>query len=178
MSLKSGEYPQPLDCPAFVQQPVVPGYATVRLRAGLQMSGTGTSPVLADNLVLATIENVGSVSVTCQFRQVGDYSSGIPAYNASSTDGIIVTPGGGTIGQTTPYRSNLSSSLTIVPGGRKTTTFTPTQQYVELWGISGNSQIRLQLETQLPWTELSFAKNDPTYPPALWQPPTYTPPSS
>jgi hypothetical protein len=179
MSLKTGQYTQPLNRPAFVQDPVVAGFTTMRLWAGLQMSGTGTSPSLTDNLVLATLENTGDVSVTAQFRQVGDYSSGLPAYNAVLTDGIIATPGSGTKAQTAPYRSNLGSTHTLVPGGRKTISFTPTQQYVELWGVSGGpSQIKLQLDTQVPWTLLGFAKNDPTYPPALWQPPTYNPPTT
>ncbi len=154
MSLKSGQYPQPLVRPAFIEAPVVPGYATVRLFADLQFSGTGTSPVLADNLVLATVENTGDMTAAVQLREVGDYSSGLP------------------------YRSNITNVLTLVPGGRTTTTFTPQQQYVELWGVSGTSDIRMQLNTQVPWTLMAFAKSDTTYPPQLWQPPSYNPPSS
>lgn len=155
MSLKPGQYTQPLVRPAFVQQPMVAGYTTIRLLAGLQVSGTGTCPSLPDNLVMAVVENRGDVSVSVQFRQVGDYSSGLA------------------------FRSNLGNVISLVPKGRKTTTFTPQQQYVELWGVSGGpAEVRVQLDTMVPWTIIPFAKGDTTYPSVLWQPPSYNPPSA
>ena len=150
MSLQGGQYPSPLVRPTFVTAPVVAGYTTVRLWANLQFSGTGTSPSLNDNLVMATVENVGDADMTMQFRQVGDYSSGLP------------------------FRSNLGTAIALkAGGGRKQVTFTPTQQYLEVWGVSGGSQLRMQLQSQLQFNELGFARGDTTYPPQLWQPPNY-----
>ncbi len=91
-------------------------------------------------------ENTGTVDMTVQLRQTGDYT--LP----------------------TSARSNVGAPFTIVAGGRKTFTFTPQQQYIELWGISGVSEVRMQLETQVSWGLLGFAKSDPYYPPQLWQP--------
>lgn len=146
--LRSGEYSQPLLRPAFIQQPVVPGYATIRLRADLQFSGTGTTVAVEDNLVMALVENVGNSAASVQFRQVGEYRSGA--------------------------RSSISPIIAMVPGGRHTITLTPLQQYIELWGVTGTSQVRVQLETQVPWTLMAFDRLDASYPPALWQPASYT----
>lgn len=160
MPLLSGQYPSPLVRPAFINAPAVAGFATLRLRADLQFTGTGTTPSLDDNLIHAVLENVGGTAATVQLRQVGDYASGLPAN------------GTGVITQTTPYRSNLSSAFTLVPEGRKTFTFTPRQQYIELWGVSGGpSEVRLQLNGLVPLNLMAFAKDDPTYPPQLWEPP-------
>lgn len=160
MSLQSGQYNNPLVRPAFITAPVVADFATVRLRADLQFSGTGTTPSLDDNLIHAVLENVGATAATVQLRQVGDYASGLPS------------DGTGVITQTTPFRSNLSTAYTLVPEGRKTFTFTPRQQYIELWGVSGGpAQIRLQLNGMVPLSRMAFAKDDPTYPPQLWEPP-------
>ncbi len=162
MSLQPGQYTNPLIRPAFIEAPIVASYATARLRADLQFNGTGTCPSIEDNLISAVLENVGATTATVQLRQVGDYASGLP------TNGTL-----GTLAQTTPYRSNLTAAFTLVPGGRKVTTFTPRQQYIELWGVSGGpAQMRMQLATMVPLTELAFAKDDPTYPPQLWEPPS------
>lgn len=159
--LPSGQYTDPLFRPTFIEAPIVAGYATVRLRAQLQFSGTGTNQSFEDNLVSAILENVGVTTMTLQLRQVGDYASGLPS------DGSL-----GTISQTTPYRSNIDSAVTLVPAGRKVTHFIPRQQYIEIWGVSGGpSQLRCQLNTILQLDDMAFAKDDPTYPPQLWEPP-------
>lgn len=154
MPLKSGQYPQPLLRPAFVQAPIVAGYTTVRLWADMQfsgtLSGTGTTPLLNDNLVLGLFENTGDTAMTIQVRECGDYTSG---------------PGS---------RANITNPIALVAKGRKEVTFTPQQQYVEVWGVSGGpSDLRMQLSTQVEWGLMGFAKNDPTYPPQLWEPASY-----
>jgi len=70
MSLQPGQYTNPLIRPAFINAPVVAAFATVRVRADLQFSGTGTCPSLEDNLISAVIENTGAVTATVQMRQV------------------------------------------------------------------------------------------------------------
>ncbi len=161
MSLPSGQYNDPLSRPTFVEAPVVAAFATMRLRVNLQFSGTGTSPSLTDNLITAIIENTSDTAVTAQLRQVGDYASGLP------TNGTV-----GTKSQTAPYRSNVGAPFTLVPAGHKTFTLTPTQQYLELWGVSGGPGfVRCQFNGLPQLSEMAFAKDDPTYPPQLWEPP-------
>lgn len=153
--MKSGQYPQPLLRPTFIQAPVVTGYATVRLQAELQMSGTldgtGTTPDLNDNLTFGLFENTGATAMSLQVRETGDYTSGPSA------------------------RANVTSVINLVAnGGRQQVTFYPQQQYVEIWGVSGGpSDLRLQLSGQVQFELMAFAKNDPTYPPQLWEPASY-----
>ncbi len=156
--LQSGQYPQPQLRPAVIQEPVVAGYTTIRLQANLQFTGTGTGTIaggtissLVDNTVLGLFENVGPTDVTIQIREVGDYT--LPASG----------------------RGSLGAAFSLVAnGGRQTKTFIPLQQYVEIWGVSGGpSNIKVQLNSQVEWGLLAFAKNDPVYPPQLWRPASY-----
>lgn len=150
--LHSGEYPQPLDRATTFMAPLVAGYATLRLQASLQFIGTGTTPALDDNLIMALVENTSLNTCKVQFLQTGDYISG--------------------------PRQALGVPFTLVPGGRRTVTFTPIQEYIEMWspsvGGGGPAEIRGEFSTQIPLTLLAFAKNDPTYPQYINEPSTYS----
>jgi hypothetical protein len=152
--LKAGYYPQPLLRTTTVQAPIVAGYATVRLQAHLQFSGTGagtytgTLPALVDNSVLGVFENTGATTVAVQLIQTGDYTSG--------------------------PRLQIGDAFSLVAGGRHSLSFTPQMQFVELWGSSGGpSTIRAQLSSQVEWSVLGFSRTDTTYPTQLYQPIAY-----
>ena len=144
----AGIYPQPLIRTTFLQCPLVPGYTTARLSSILQFGGTTVLPAQPDNSVVALLENTGDAQATVQFRQTNDDS-----------------PLG------TGVRSNVGAATVLVPGGRASVTFTPTQPFLEVTCTAGSvAQLRAQLQSQLMWNECAFAKADPLYPKILWQP--------
>lgn len=142
----AGEYPQPLSRTGFVNCPIVTdgtASTTARLRA-VNMSVTGTAN-WNENMVKFFIENTGASACTVQVVNTSDRTS----------SGI---------------RANVGSAISLAAGGHQTSVLYPTQQYLEVTGTSGNSTVRIQLESRLRWQELGFAKDDPYYPTALWKP--------
>jgi len=153
-----GEYPQPLVRKTLVQAPVISGYVTVRLQAQdyypPTISGAATN-------MLVTLENTGVNATTVSLRETNDDS-------ISGTRFTIMNP------------------VTIVRGGQVT-------QFVnkgylpimELYCTGSDaatgqtsSNIRMQIDSQRRWTEMGFAKDDPFYPPQLFQAKEYPGPIS
>ena len=139
-----GEYTQPIPRVTNLQIPVVASFVTGRLRAQEMVSGAATGYIFggsgyADNTTVAIVENVGLTSFTVQLQE--------------TTDRTVSGP-----------RTVIAGPLTVVPDGRKTVTFIPTQQYLEVKSTSGDGQLRLQLQSKIRWDVLGFAKDDPFYP--------------
>jgi len=140
-----GEYVQPLVRKTLVQVPVISGYVTARLQ-DQSYYPAAISGVPATNMMV-TVENTGINTTSVLLQETSDRS-------ISGT------------------RYTVMSAVTVVPGGQ-------TVQYVnkgylpylELYcnGTNGNSNIRMQIDSQRRWTEMGFDKFDPFYPPVLFQ---------
>lgn len=152
--MNPGEYLQPFPRKTVVNVPVVSGYVTSRL-----MADDSIAPVISggDTTVMVTFENLGNTAVGVKLRQTNDRS-------ISGT------------------RIDVISGITLVAGGRKTSTSTsPFQTYLELYCYEGGpSNIRMQIESQRQWNELGFDKvaDSTFYPPTLWQARTAYPAST
>jgi hypothetical protein len=123
--------------------PVISGYVTSRLYATDWFAPTisGTPETTA----LVTFENVGNTQFSVLLRETDDRS-------VSGT------------------RYNLMGAVAVVPGGQKTSSITNRRPYMELYctgTTTGN--LRMQIDSQRQWNELGFAKDDPYYPPQLFQ---------
>lgn len=110
------------------------------------MSGRPTPLVsgLEDNQIQGVFENTGTSNFTLQMRQTDDRS-------VSGT------------------RTDIGAALNIVPGGRRTVTFSPWQSYLETYCTAGGGQVKAQLSSKIKWEQMAFDKLDTFYPPQIWQ---------
>jgi hypothetical protein len=117
---------------------MVSGYVTERLSTSAPLSPSGL-----DLSVLGIFENTSTgnsaAAFTLQLKQAADISATGP-------------------------RTNVGNAMTIVPGGRVTQNFTPTQGYLEMWCTSGGGNLRAQIASKLSWNVMGFSKLDPFYP--------------
>jgi hypothetical protein len=143
--MNPGEYTSPLVRKTLVQCPVVSGYVTSRLYTQDDYPPTISGGTTATNM-LVTFENVGNTQFAVYLRETNDRSiSGI--------------------------RYNLTDNpVNLVPGGQQTKMLSGTRSFLEVY-CSGTTagQLRMQIDSQRRWSELGFAKDDPFYPPQLWQ---------
>src|SRR5574343_155982 len=137
----SGEYIQPARRRTAVLAPAVSGYTTVRLKP---QGGLVDVASVEEQRVDVLIENTGSASLTLQFQETSDRHPGIS-------------------------RTNVGSSLTIVPGGHKSATIYPRKAFLEIKTTSGNGSFRAQLDSLIRFDTLSFDRSDTLYPSALWE---------
>lgn len=145
-----GEYTQPLVRKTLVQVPVISGYVTSRLQAQDYYPPT-ISGTPAMNM-LVTLENTGANATTVLLRETND----------DSISGV---------------RFTIMNAVTLVRGGM-TTQFVNKGYLpiIELFcsgsdATTGQTQssVRMQIDAQRRWTEMAFAKDDPFYPPQLFQ---------
>lgn len=135
-----GEYTNPLPRITNVQETIVSGYATTRLRVAereyVAVSGH------EDNDLQVVLENPGtSATVTVQFKQTDDITA-------------------------TGTRLDVGDPVSLVPGGRKTVNLAPWQEYLEIHGTT-DGQIRAMISGKRRWEKMAFAKTDTFYPPQL-----------
>lgn len=135
-----GEYPGAIQRTTTVNCPVVGGYVTARLRVSGEPLNSASGYV--DNLTAVRLENVGNAAVSVRLQGVDDYSSGA--------------------------REWVGAQQTLVPSGRVTYNVNPRHLHLEVKGMSGTSQLRMELSSRLRWNELGFDKADPFYPPFLF----------
>lgn len=142
-----GEYVQPLSRKTVVMCPVISGYVTARLRAQ-----DAPVPTFAgqDQTVRVMYENV---------------SNGTLAFNLQATDDRSIS-GARTV----------LANLGAVAGGHGIQTVTTKQSYLEIRGTVGTGNVRVELESIRQWAEMGFAKDDPFYPPQLFQAKVYNTP--
>jgi len=149
--MKPGEYPQPLTRKTFVQAPVVSGYVASRLR----MSDFNAPAISGgETQMMVTFQNVGPTQFAVLIRETDDRS-------------------------TSGTRYNLMSAVSIVPGGVVTSQLTGgKRQFLEVYCTGTTTgQLRMQIDSQMAWNELGFAKDQDStyYPTSLWQAKTYPP---
>jgi hypothetical protein len=138
----AGEYTQSLIRKTQLLCPMVAGYITGRLRAqDIPAAASG----FADHTTLVTLENVGASSFTVQLLGSDDRSATGP-------------------------RENLGAATTLVVGGRKEISVQPHNKFLEVKSMSGDGQLKMQLDSQIKWDILGFAEDDVFYPTKLWQP--------
>jgi hypothetical protein len=140
---QAGIYPSPLLRPTFVQCPLVAGYTTVRLYAPYDFAGS--SPILptTDHFCTAILENTGNAAAAIVLNQTGT-----EWYTGTRT---------------------VAATGTVQPGGRISVGWTQVQPYLEVacvWG--GPAEIRMQLMSQMQWTNVGFNKSDTMYPQTQW----------
>lgn len=141
--MNPGEYVQPMPRKTLVQCPVVSGYVTARLQAQ-----DSVSPSISghNTKMLVTFENVGNTHFSVHLRETNDRSISGTRYNLTSTP-VYLVPGG-------QQAHLLSGKLDIMEVYCTGTT-------------TGN--LRLQVDSQRRWNELGFSRDDPYYPPSLYQ---------
>lgn len=142
-----GEYVQPLVRKTLVQCPVVSGYVTARLQAQDISTPPATSGTPTRMAVL--FENVGNTAFSVLLRETDDRSVSGTRYTLPGFTG------------TAAY---------LVPGGEVALPLDSKRNYVEVY-CTGTTvgQLRMQIDSQRRWTEMGFAKDDPFYPPQLFQ---------
>ena len=143
--MNPSECVQPLPRKTLVQCPVVSGYVTARLYTQSSwpppISG-GTSE--ANMHVL--FENVGNTQFSVHLRETDDRSVSGTRYNLTS------------------------SPVSLVAGGSQTQFLSGKRNYLEVYCTGTTTgQLRMQIDSQRRWTELGFSKDDPYYPPQLFQ---------
>lgn len=143
--MNPGEYVQPLVRKTLVQVPVVSGYVTSRLQTQSDwppaISGGTTQAAM-----LVTFENVGNTQFSVHLRETDDRSISGPRFNLTATP------------------------VTLVPGGQTTQTLSGKRNFLEVFCTGTTSgQLRMQIDSQRRWTEMGFGKDDPFYPPQLYQ---------
>lgn len=143
-----GEYVQPLSRKTVVMCPVISGYVTARLRAQ-----DAPIPTYAgqDQTVRVMYENT---------------SNGTVAFVLQASDDRSIS-GARTI----------LANIGAVPGGHGVQTVTTKQSYLELRGTLGSGTLRVEIESLRQWNSLGFAKDDPYYPPQLFQAKVYNTPA-
>lgn len=149
---QAGAYTQPLVRKSFVDAPVVSlsngtATTTARLRATAITSGAANR---TENAVLVTAHN---------------YSGTILTFRLEETSSEVYTAS----------RTQLGSTFILQPGGETSQTIYPSLPYLELKGIAGNGDVRIQLDSRIEWQRLAFAKDDYTYPTALLTLPSNVP---
>ena len=116
------------------------GYATMRLRVQDQ-NYVGVSGH-EDHDLQVVLENPGTTTtVAIQFKQTDDITA-------------------------TGTRTDVGVAVSLVPGGRKTISFAPWQEYLEMHGTS-DGQVRGQIAAKKRWEKMAFAKTDTFYPATL-----------
>lgn len=142
-----GEYVQPLSRKTVVMCPVISGYVTARLRAQ-----DAPVPNFAgqDQTVRVVYENT---------------SNGTLAFVLQATDDRSIS-GARTV----------LANIGAAPGGHGVQTVTTKQSYIEVRGLQGPANLRLEIESLRQWAEMGFAKDDPFYPPNLFQAKVYNVP--
>jgi hypothetical protein len=138
----SGEYPTPALRDTNLRIPTTVGYTTGRLRAQLDFL-----PLLSlvENQVFANITNTGTATTVIQFVSTTD----------SSASGI---------------RTNVGSAISLARGGNTSVNFSVTQNFLEVTCTGGsNSEVDIQLSSQVKFDDIGFSKADPFYPPQIWQ---------
>jgi hypothetical protein len=125
-----------------VRTSTFPGYSTARLSPRVTTTSGYTDP-LADCTV--EVRNLGQNNVVFRFVE---------------TDNDISGP-----------RLNLGPAISVCAGGRNELTFTPHRRWVEVKGISGESQILCEISTKINWDVDWFAQRYETtvYPTPFWQ---------
>lgn len=141
--MNPGYYPQPLPRKHFVNVPVISGFVTARLYAEDAMLRPAVTPA---EMCLFTLENVGPNPTVIEITETDD----------RTVSGV---------------RTLVVSGTPLVPGGQTTVTGSPNSYFMEVrcTGTNGDSQLRMQIESQREWRSLGFDKTDPFYPPQLWQ---------
>jgi hypothetical protein len=140
--MNAGEYPQPLVRKTVVQCPVVSGYVAARLYSQSFVAPTISG---ANTTALAVFENVGNTQFSVLLRETDDRSS----------SGV---------------RYNLTSAVSLAPGGQDTKTFVGRRPYLEVYCTGTTTgQLRLQIDSQRTWNQLGFDRTDPYYPARLYQ---------
>lgn len=143
--MNPGEYPQPLVRKTLVQCPVVSGYVTSRLASHQTYPLVGSG---ADTSMLVTFENVGNTQISVVLQETDDRT-------VSGT------------------RYALANAY-LAPGGRDTQLVQGHLRYLEVY-CSGTTtgELRMQIDSQRQWNQLAFSRDDPYYPPSLYQAKTF-----
>lgn len=150
--MNPGEYISPMPRKTWVMCPVVSGYTTARLFTQDYYAPTLSGGATNTNM-LVTFENVGNTYFSVKLRETDDRS-------VSGT------------------RYDLTTALALVPGGQKTQTVSGVRPYLEVYCTSTTSNgtnfypggnLRMQIDSQRRWSEMGFSKDDPFYPPQLFQ---------
>lgn len=142
-----GEYVQPLIRKTLVQCPVVSGYVTARL----QVQDISTPPAISGTPTRLAVlfENVGNTMFSVVLRETDDRSVSGTRYTLPGFTGTAVA---------------------LVPGGEMAVAADSRRNYLEVYCTGTTTgQLRMQIESQRRWTEMGFAKDDPFYPPQLFQ---------
>lgn len=143
--MNPGEYVQPLPRKTLVQCPVVSGYVTSRLYTQDDWPPAISGGVSYSNM-LVTFENVGNTYFSVHLRETDDRSVSGTRYNLTATP------------------------VYLVPGGQQTQLLSGKRNFLEVFCTGTTTGfLRMQLDAQRRWSELGFAKDDPYYPPQLFQ---------
>lgn len=143
--MNPGEYVQPLPRKTLVQCPVVSGYVTSRLYSQDAWPPPISGGVSYANM-LVTFENVGNTYFSVHLRETDDRSVSGTRYNLTS------------------------APVYLVPGGQQTQTLSGKRNYLEVYCTGTTTGfLRMQIDAQRRWNELGFNKDDPYFPPQLFQ---------
>jgi hypothetical protein len=135
-----GEYPQPLSRKTVVMCPAISGYVTARLRAQ-----DAPIPTYAgqDQTMRVMYENLSNGTVAFVLQACDDRS-------ISGARTIL-------------------ANLGAVAGGHGVQNVTTKQSFLEVKGVLGTANLRIEIDSIRQWNEMGFAKDDPFVAPQLFQ---------
>ena len=129
----------------LVQCPVVSGYVTSRLYTQDDWPPAISGGTTQTNM-LVTFENVGNTYFSINLRETDDRSVSGTRYNLTA------------------------APVYLVPGGQQTQVLSGTRSFLEVYCTGTTSgSLRMQIDSQRRWSELGFGKDDPFFPPQLFQ---------
>lgn len=129
-----GEYVSPLPRTTFVQSFVTSGYTTVRLVSQDPVSGSSDQ-----NHHQVTANNDGTTAFTFKLRSTDDISA-------------------------TGTRTDVSSSIALVPGGETVVNIAPSQRVLEVYCTAGAGNLRMSLVAKRRYQEMAFDRLDTFFP--------------
>jgi len=142
-----GEYTQIYPRVQDVRRTVISGYVAARLRIEdpAYTSGRTTYPVVVSLSNLSTTQ-----TLALQFKETDDRSISGSRYVVAGGDPV-----------------------SLVPGGFKEVSLAPRLPYLEVWGVTGQADLRMHMASKTRWEILAFDKDaDSIYPsnfyPPLW----------
>ena len=147
----SGDYTQPLSRKQEWHLPVVVDFVTGRLYSPISAGNETFAPEsFAPGNMRILVENTGDTPVQVTFNEMDDYTD-------SETS------------------AELWATNEIVPRGTVANVVQPSRRYIEVAGVVGPGTIRIQIESQVHWSIMTFDKSDVKYPPILTKLPTPDP---
>jgi hypothetical protein len=135
----AGSYSPELLRTTVARATVVPTYTTLRLRAQSRLLNVSG---LERQNVTVTFVNESAEDTTVRLRMTSDIVSG--------------------------PRENVGGDVLVRGGGERSVNVNLRREVLELYGVAGRAQLRMQFSSRIRFDQLGFDRKDSRYPQELW----------